>query len=95
MQLSYIYFYFNFLKDSMINSETKGRKEMEVHSAGESRQWQEMARVFTVPPILFQMIFTEELDKVQKAKHKQNSVKGKSSCIQIPAECKILERIPV
>lgn len=54
-----------------------------------------MARVFTVPPILFQMIFTEELDKVQKAKHKQNSVKGKSSCIQIPAECKILERIPV
>lgn len=67
-QLYYIYFYLNLFKDNIINPETKDRKEMEVHNAWDSRQWQETARVLTVPPILFQMIFTEELDKVQKAK---------------------------
>lgn len=67
-QLYYIYFCLNLFKDNIISPETNDRKEMEVHNAWDSRQWQEMPCVLTVPPILFQMIFTEELDKVQKAK---------------------------
>ena len=63
-QLYYIYFYLNLFKDNISNPETKDRKEMEVHNAWDSRQWQEMARVLTVPPILLQMIFTEELNEV-------------------------------
>ena len=67
-QLYYTYFYLNLFKDNIVNSETKDRKEMEARNGWDSRQWQEMARVLTVHPVLFQMIFTEELDKVQKAK---------------------------
>lgn len=57
-QLFDIYFYFNLFKDNTIDPETKVRKEVEVHNARDSRQWQEAAHVLKAP-IPLQIIFTQ------------------------------------